>query len=334
MRLRLSVCAVAATMRLGACVAALGVTLSVPAAAAGYPERPVRLVVPFPAGGGADTLARLVMTRTGEILGATIVFENRAGAGGNLGATEVARAAPDGYTLLYGTNGTHVTNQALYKSTGFDPIKDFEPVGRVTEIGLVVVVNKQVPAQSLNELIAILKNDPRQAMAATAGRGTTSHLGAELLRLATGAEPVMVHYRGGAAAITDVISGQVHMMIEVMPNALPQVQGDTVRALAVTTQARWPSAATLPTVAEVGWPQLAVSAWDGIFAPHGTDAAIVAKINAALRQALQEPSVSKALVQRGARAVPGSPEELRAHVVAELAAWPTKFARVGEQAQR
>lgn len=334
MRSRLAGRAVAATVRLAACIAALGLALSAPATAAGYPERPVRLVVPFPAGGGADTLARLVVTRVGELLGAAIVFENRAGAGGNLGAAEVARAAPDGYTLLYGTNGTHVTNQALYRTTGFDPLKDFEPVGRVSEIGLVVVVNNQVPAQSLNELIGLVKDDPRRAIAATAGRGTTSHLGAELLRLATGTEPVVVHYRGGAAAITDVISGQVHMMIEVMPNALPQVQGGTVRALAVTTRARWPSAAALPTVAEAGWPQLAVSAWDGIFAPRGTDAAIVAKINAALRRTLEEPAVSAVLLQRGARPVPSTPDELRAHVAAELAAWPARFARVGEQAER
>jgi tripartite-type tricarboxylate transporter receptor subunit TctC len=298
-------------------------------AAAVYPERPIRLIVPFPPGGGADTLARLVMSRVAERLGATIVIENRAGAGGNIGAVEAARAAPDGYTLLYGTNGTHVTNQAVYKSTGFDPVADFEPVGRVSEIGLVAVVNNQVPARSLQELVALLKADPRRITAATAGRGTTSHLAAELFKLATGADLTMVHYRGGAAAIVDVVSGQVQMMIEVMPNALPQVQAGTVRALAVTTGQRWPSAPTLPTVAEAGLPELRIAAWDGIFAPRGTDAAIIAKLSDALRQALQDPAMGAALIERGARAVPSSPAALSEHVAAERASWAPRFRRIG-----
>ena len=237
-----------------------------------YPDKAIRLVVPFPAGGGADNLARIIMPRVAQSLGKPIVIDNRPGAGGNVGAEIVARATPDGYTLLYGTNGTHSINQALYGNLPFDPVKDFAPVSRMTLIAALLFVHPAVPAQSVQELIRYARAHPGQVNFASAGNGTTSHLAGELFRTMAGIDIVHVPYRGGAAAAADVMGGQVTMMIDVMPNAYPIVKGGRVRGLAVTTAQRSPSAPELPTIAESGLPGFEVSAWDGILAPAGTPA--------------------------------------------------------------
>jgi tripartite-type tricarboxylate transporter receptor subunit TctC len=285
-----------------------------------YPDRPIRVIVPFPAGGGGDILARTIMTKVGEILGQTIVIDNRAGAGGNIGTAAAARAEPDGYTLAYGTNGTHAINQTLYKATGFDPLSDFEPISRLTEIALVLVVNPAVPAKSTGELLAYLRANPGRLNAATAGNGTSSHLAAEMFKTATGTDVLVVHYRGGALAMTDLISGQMQMMIEVMPNAMPQVESNKLRALAVSTQVRWPLAPDIPTLTESGV-AMTVSAWDALFAPRGTSKDIVDALNAAVRKALDDPQLKQTLLARGARTTPSTPGELREHVASELKRW-------------
>jgi tripartite-type tricarboxylate transporter receptor subunit TctC len=292
-----------------------------PAVAAEYPERPIRLVVPFPAGGGADTLARLIMPKVEQALGATIVIDNRAGAGGNVGAEYVAHAAPDGYTLLYGTNGTHAINQTLYTNLRFDPVKDFAPVSRMTLIAAMLFVNENFPPKSVEELIRYAKANPGKVNFASSGNGTTSHLAGELFRTMAGIDIVHVPYRGGAAAALGVMSGQVQMMIDVMPNAFPLVQGGKVRGLAVSTAHRYPAAPEYPTIAESGLPGYDVSAWDGIFAPAGTPAPIIDRLNAAIRQALDDPKLREALLARGAQAVPGSPEALAHHVKTEAEKW-------------
>jgi tripartite-type tricarboxylate transporter receptor subunit TctC len=303
------------------CVIVSAAVAAFPATAAEYPERPIRLVVPFPAGGGADTLARLIMPKVEQALGATIVIDNRAGAGGNVGAEYVAHAAPDGYTLLYGTNGTHAINQTLYTNLRFDPVKDFAPVSRMTLIAAMLFVNNDFAVTSVDELIRYAKANPGKVNFASAGNGTTSHLAGELFRTMAGIDIVHVPYRGGAAAALGVVAGQVQMMIDVMPNAFPLVKGGKVRGLAVSTAHRYPAAPEYPTIAESGLPGYDVSAWDGIFAPAGTPAPVVARLNAAIRQALDDPQVRAALLSRGAQAVPGTPQDLARHVAAETEKW-------------
>ena len=298
-------------------VAAAG---SQPAAAA-YPDRPIRVIVPFPAGGGGDILARTVLNKIAEQQGWTIVIENRPGAGGNIGVEAAARSAPDGYTLSYGTNGTHAINQTLYAKPGFDAVKDFTPVGRFTQIGLVLAVHPSLPANSVKELIAYLKANPGKVNYATAGNGTTSHLAGAMFKNTTGADFVIVPYRGGGPAMTDFIAGTVQMMIEVMPSALPQVQGGKLRGLGVTTANRWPLARDIPTMTEGGIKDFVITAWDGLFAPAGTPKPIVDTLNAAVRKALADPQTQEALLKRGAEVVPGSPDEFGRFVGAEVARW-------------
>ncbi len=223
---------------LGAALLAL-----LPAAFAGaqdYPDRPVHLVVPFPPGGGADILARTVSPRLAQALGKPIVVENKPGAGGNVGAEYVARAAPDGYTLLYGTNGTHGINASLYRNLRFDPVRDFVPVSRMTTIAALLIVNPKFPPTTVEELIRYARANPGRVNFASAGNGTTSHLAGELFKTMAGIDIVHVPYRGGAAAVTDLVGGQVQMMIDVMPNALPLARDGRARGIAVSTAARYP----------------------------------------------------------------------------------------------
>jgi tripartite-type tricarboxylate transporter receptor subunit TctC len=308
---------------LAAAVFAAGTALPATAAESTttYPDRPIHLIVPFPAGGGADSLARLVMPKVSKALGQPIVIENKPGAGGNVGAEYVARATPDGYTLLYGTNGTHAINPSLYRDLRFDPVKDFIPVSRMTEIATMLIVNPQVPAKSVAELIQFARENPGRLNFGSAGNGTTSHLAGELFKTQAGIDVVHIPYRGGAMAMTDLIGGQVQMMIEVMPNAYPQAREGRVRGLAVATASRFPGAPELPTIAESGLPGFEASAWDGIFVPAGTPQAVVARLNGAIRQALEDPELVAALLARGARPTAGSPEAFARFVAASADRW-------------
>jgi tripartite-type tricarboxylate transporter receptor subunit TctC len=308
-------------LRLLACALAALCVLVPTAVSAEYPDHPIKLVVPFPAGGGADNLARMIMPRVGQALGVAVVIENKPGAGGNVGAELVARAAPDGYTLLYGTNGTHAINETLYGNLRFDPVADFSPVSRMTLIGAMLIVNPELPVNSVAELIKYAKAHPNKLNFASAGNGTTSHLAGELFKTMAGIDIVHVPYRGGAAAATDLMAGQVQMMIDVMPNAYPLAKGGRVRGLAVSTARRFPGAPELPTIAESGVPGFDVSAWDGIFAPAGTPVAVIERLNGAIRQALDEPELREQLIAHGAVAVPGTPDDLARHVVSEKAKW-------------
>jgi len=300
---------------------ALAASGGVIAAEPSYPDRPVRLVVPFPAGGGADNLARMIMPRVAHALGQPIVIENKAGAGGNVGAEMVAHAAPDGYTLLYGTNGTHAINASLYPNLGFDPVKDFTPVSRMTEIAAMLIVNPQLPVMSVAELIRYARANPGKLNFASAGNGTTSHLAGELFKTQAGIDIVHIPYRGGALAMTDLIGGQVQMMIDVMPNAYPQAREGRVRGLAVSTASRFPGTPEIPTIAESGLPGFEASAWDGIFVPAGTPMPIVERLNAAIRRALEEPELVAALLARGARPVAGTPESFARFISASAERW-------------
>jgi tripartite-type tricarboxylate transporter receptor subunit TctC len=308
-----------AVRMLGAALLAL-----LPVANAGaqeYPERPVHLVVPFPPGGGADILARTISQRLAQALGKPIVIENKPGAGGNVGAEYVARAAPDGYTLLYGTNGTHGINASLYGNLRFDPVKDFVPVSRMTTIAALLIVNPKFPPTTVEELLRYARANPGRVNFASAGNGTTSHLAGELFKTMAGIDIVHVPYRGGAAAVTDLVGGQVQMMIDVMPNALPLARDGRARGIAVSTATRYPGAPEFPTIAESGLPGFEASAWDGIFVPAGTPAAIVARLNAAIRETVEDPQVAEALRARGAQPMPTSPEAFSRHIAESSEKW-------------
>ncbi len=300
---------------------AAGIAGTAVASESAYPSKPVRLVVPFPPGGGADNLARLVMPRVAQLLGQPIVIDNKPGAGGNVGAEVVARAAPDGYTLLYGTNGTHAINASLYRTMRFDPVKDFVPVSRMTEIAAMLIVNPQLPVKSTAELIEYAKANPGKLNFASAGNGTTSHLAGELFKTQAGIDIVHVPYRGGALALTDLIIGHVHMMIDVMPNAYPPARDGRVRGLAVATAGRFPGAPEVPTISESGLAGFEASAWDGIFVPAGTPAPIVERLNAAIHGALDDPEIVAALRARGARPVPGTSESFARFIIASAERW-------------
>ncbi|MES2363996.1 MAG: tripartite tricarboxylate transporter substrate binding protein [Pseudomonadota bacterium] len=317
-----------------ACGAAL--CLAAPAAysqgsqgAAAYPNKPVKLIVPFTAGGGGDTLARLVMLRAARELGQPIVIENLAGAGGNVGSATAARAPADGYTLLYGTNGTLAINQTIYKSPGFNPLKDFEPVSQLTQLAAMVVVRPTLPVNSMAELTKLLKANPGKYTFGSAGNGTTSHLAGEIYKSRAGVSAVHIPYRGGAQAMTDLIGGQVDFMIEVMPNAAPQAKSGRIKPLAVTTAKRVASWPDVPTIAESGLPGFDLSAWDAIMVPAGTPRLIVDKLNAAIHKALADPELRSQLQQRGADVAPSTPEELAKYIAKNIPLWGDAIKRSG-----
>ncbi|MFS2034307.1 Bug family tripartite tricarboxylate transporter substrate binding protein [Polaromonas sp. CT11-55] len=296
--------------------------------ATAYPNKPIKLIVPFPAGGGGDTLARLVMLRAAKELGQPIVVENLGGAGGNVGSAAAAKAPADGYTLLYGTNGTHAINHAIYKSPGFS-VRDFEPVSQLTRIAAMVVVRPTLQVNSMAELTKLLKANPGKYTFGSAGNGTTSHLAGEIYKSRAGLAVVHIPYRGGAQAMTDLMGGQVDMMIEVMPNAAPQAKGGRVKPLAVTTATRvagWPE---LPTIAESGLAGFDVSAWDAIFVPAGTPRPIVNRLNDAIHKALADPELRAQLQSRGAEVAPGTPEELAKHIASSMTLWGDAVKRSG-----
>jgi tripartite-type tricarboxylate transporter receptor subunit TctC len=314
--------------RLHRSIVALAVIASLAVGGAGgaqaqsaYPERPVRLVVPFPAGGGADNLARAIAPKAAQILGQPIVIDNKPGAGGNIGAAEVARAAPDGYTILHGTNGTHGINQALYAKPGFDPMKDFVPIARWTMLPAMLVVHPSVPANNVNELVAYLKANPNKVSFGSAGNGTTSHLAGTMFKTLTGTDIVHVPYKGGGPALAGLLAGDVQMMVELMVSVFPNAKAGKIKGLAVTTKQRVPTAPEIPTLDESGVPGFDLAATDGVYAPAGTPKAIVDKLNAAFRQALEDPQVRENLASRGAFGVPGTPDDLAKHVAREYPMW-------------
>ena len=311
---------------------ALGLPLAATAlgaAASDYPLKPIKVVVPFPPGGGGDNQARLVLTRAARELGQPIIFENIAGAGGNVGAQQVTRAAADGYTLLYGTNGTHGINHALYKNPGFNPLKDFEPVSRLTSIPALLVTRPDAPERSVADLIQRMKQKPGATTFASAGNGTTSHLAGEMLKSSAQVDVVHVPYKGGAAALVDLLAGRVDFMIDVMPNTAPQVRGGRLKALAVTSARRNTSFPDVPTMAEAGVPGFQVTAWDALFAPAGTPRALVDRLNAAVNKALADPQLREQLASRGSEAAGGTPEELGRFVASEMGRWGAAVKRSG-----
>ena len=323
--------AVISALRLGvlACAALLCVPLAQAQTASAYPNKPIKLIVPFPAGGGGDTLARLMMLRAAKELGQPVVVDNLGGAGGNVGSSAAAKAPADGYTLLYGTNGTLAINHTIYKTPGFSPTKDFDPVTQLTSIAAMVVVRPGLPVNSMAELTTLLKANPGKYTFGSAGNGTTSHLAGEIYKSSAGLAVVHIPYRGGAQAMTDLVGGQIDMMIEVMPSAAPQARAGRIKPLAVSTAKRAPGWPDVQTMAESGLRGFDVSAWDAIVVPAGTPRPIIDRLNAAIRTALADPELRAQLATRGTEVAPSTPEELTQHITSNLKLWGDAVKRSG-----
>jgi tripartite-type tricarboxylate transporter receptor subunit TctC len=289
-----------------------------PAAADDYPTRPILLVVPYPAGGGNDVLARLVAAKMSVTLGQPIVIENRGGAGSTIGTRDVARSAPDGYTLLIATSSLAI-NPQLYPDMAYDPVRDFSPVGLIAKSPNLVLMNPAVPAHSIAELIALAKKEPGKLDFASTGIGTSTHLSGMLFATMAGIKINPVPYKGVAPALTDLIGGQVPLMFCPMASAVGFVQAGSVRALAVTGSSRSPSFPDLPTVAEAGVPGYAAELHYGIVAPGGTPAPIISKLNAALNAALAEDDIKRRLLADGTEPLPSTPEAYAADIASEEA---------------
>ena len=286
-----------------------------------YPARPIRIIVPFPAGGIADLFGRVIGQKFTEAWGQPAVVENRPGAGGNIGAELVAKSAPDGYTLVTGSIGTHAVNVSLFSKLAYDPIRDFVPVALIMEAEGLLVLHPSVPARTVKELIALAKARPGQIAYASAGHGTASHLSGELFKSMAKVDMVHVPYKGNVPALTDLMSGQTSLLFATMPTALPHVQSGRLKALAVASTARSPAAPQLPTIAEAALPGYSVTNWIGFFAPAGTPRDVVLKLNGEVVRVMQAPDIEKRLASLGAKFSPWSPDEFSAFVKAEIAKW-------------
>src|SRR5580700_5140358 len=316
-------------------VAILGATLAAvprPAAAADYPARPIVLIVPYPAGGGNDVIARLVAAKMGASLGQPIVIENRGGAGSTIGTRDVARSAPDGYTLLIATSSLAI-NPSLYPDAAYDPKKDFAPIGLIATSPNFVLVNPSVPAQSVAELIALAKQEPGKLDFASTGTGTSTHLAALLFAMMADVKFTAVPYKGVAPAITDLLCGQVALMFCPMASVVGQVRGGTLRAIAVTGAKRSPLFPDVPTVAEAGLPGYAAELHYGLVAPAGTPPEVIAKLNAALNNALADGDIRQRLAADGTEVLPGTPEAYAADIASEEAKWGAIIKQTGVTAQ-
>jgi tripartite-type tricarboxylate transporter receptor subunit TctC len=288
--------------------------------AQGYPAKPIRIVVSFPAGGIADLYARLIGTKVQEAWGQPVVVENRTGAGGNIGAEAVAKSAPDGYTLNMSALGPHAVNVSLFSKLPYDPVKDFAAVALVLEAEGLLVLHPSVPANSVAELIAHARANPGKLTFASAGMGTASHLAGELFKTMARVEMTHVPYKGNVPAITDLLAGQTSLLFATMPTVLPHAKAGKLRALATIGAARSAAAPELPTVAE-SLPGFEVNNWIGLFAPAGTPPEIVRRWNAEVMRIMRSPEIQARLPAEGARFSPNSPDEFAAFVKSEIGKW-------------
>lgn len=307
-------------------VAALAVLSLAPVHAQTWPSKPVRIIVPFPPGGTTDIVARSIGVELQRMWQQPVVIENRAGAGGNIGADAVAKSPGDGYTLLMGTVGTHAINQALYAQSGskmpFDPVKDFVPITLVAGVPNVMVINAKLPVNTVAEFIAYAKARPGQLNMASSGNGTSIHLTGELFKTVTGTYMVHFPYRGSAPAVTDLITGNMNVMFDNLPSALPHIKSGRLKALAVTSRTRSPALPDVPTIEEAaGLKGFDASSWFGLFAPAGTPRTIVDKIQADVAKALAQPAVRERFVAQGAAPGGNTPDQFAAFIRAETDKW-------------
>ncbi|MGZ5702852.1 MAG: Bug family tripartite tricarboxylate transporter substrate binding protein [Burkholderiales bacterium] len=284
-----------------------------------YPSKAIRFVVPFPPGGPLDIVARSIGQDLNKAWGQPVLIDNRPGAGGNIGADIVAKAPPDGHTILMGAVSTHAINVWLYKSLPYDPLKDFAPVTLVTSVPNVLVVHPSVPAKNVRELIALAKAGKGELNFASGSTGSAGHLAGELFKTMAGIDMVHIPYKGAAPAVTDLLAGHVSLMFDNLASGLPNIKAGRVRALAVTTLKRSPFLPELPTISESGLRGFDIGTWFGVFAPAGTPREIVMRLNAEIARALQTPVMKERLATLGAEAMPNTPEAFAAFVKAEMA---------------
>lgn len=300
---------------------ALSCGMAAAAPAPSYPDKPIRLVVPFTPGGTSDILGRAIGQKLAEAWGQSVVIDNVPGAGGSVGADKVAKAAPDGYTLLMGHIGTLAVNPLVYPKLGYDPVKSFAPVAWVARVPNVLVVHPAVPAKSLQELVALAKAKPGQLNYGSGGNGSAAHIATEYLKLQTQTFIVHVPYRGTSPAMTDLVAGQIQLMMTGAPAVMQFVKSGQLHALAVSSSKRLEALPDVPTVAESGYKGFEADQWYGVMAPAGTPAAVVAKLNAQINQALASPELKARLQAEGAIANPVTPQAFGAHIQRELARW-------------
>jgi tripartite-type tricarboxylate transporter receptor subunit TctC len=294
-----------------------------------YPERPITMVVTFAAGGSSDVLARAVADAMSRGLGKQLAVDNRPGAGGQIGTEAVARATPDGYTILLGTNGALGIGPALYKNLRYDPLHDLAPVGLLHKLPLLLIVNPSISAMTLKELIDFARSNPGKLSFASAGIGSVSHLAGELFKEEANIEILHVPYKGGGAAVPDLLSGRVSMMLETIPNALPLARSGQMRAIGVTTKERSSSAPDIPTLAESGLPNFDVSAWTGLFAPAGTPRAIIDRLNSESRKIAGDKDYSALIQSMGTDVASSTPEAFGTFVHDDIARWTQVIAHAG-----
>jgi len=302
-------------------------------AAQTYPEKQVRIIAPYPPGGGVDLASRVVGQKLTERWRQQIIVDNRGGANGNIGAELAARGAPDGYTLLMGAAGPITMNMWLYRKLAFDPVKDFTPVVLVAPTYYLLVMHPSLPAKSVKELIALAKATPGKLTFASPGVGGPPHLATELLKTLTGADMVHVPYKGTGPAITDLLGGQVSFMFADLIAVLPHVQSGRLRALAVSTARRNQRVPTVPTVAESGAPGFEVLGWSGLLAPAGTPSTIVKKLNADVKSVLTLPDVQEKLASDGKEFGENTPEQFAAFIRSEIAKWGKVIKASGARAE-
>lgn len=297
--------------------------------AAAWPDHPVKFVVPFAAGGTTDILGRLVAQKLSEEYGQQFIVENKPGAGGNIAADFVAKSDPDGYTFIVGTPGTHAINKFVQKNMPYDPVKDIQPVTIIARVPNLMSVNPEVPAKSVAEFIALAKTKPGQYFYGTPGLGSTAHLATELFKSMTGVDIVHVPYKGSAPALTDLVAGRVHVMIDNLPAVLPFAENGNVRPLAVSTSDRWPLLPNIPTIAETvkGYD---AAAWFTVAAPAKVPKDIVLKLNASIIKYIKSPDGIERIRKLGGEPIGGTPEEMGAFVASETEKWGkvAEFAKI------
>jgi tripartite-type tricarboxylate transporter receptor subunit TctC len=319
--MRLTVCA---------CATAAGVAfVAAPLLAQPYPSKPVRMLVPFPAGAGVDIVARMIGQPLAEVWGQALVIDNRPGAGGTIACELAAKAAPDGYTLLLGNLSTFAMAPSLYRKVNYDPVKSFAPVTLVNTSANVLVAHPSLPVASTQALIALAKAKPGQINYASAGSGTSPHLAAELFKSMAGVNIVHVPYKGSPQALTDLLGGQTQIMFASLVSALPHVRQNRLRALGVTSLKRARALPDLPTINESGLRGYDVAVWMGIVAPAGTASAVIAQLNRQVAAVLQTPDIRERLAVHGLEAITNSPAEFGAYIAAEERKWAAVIRQAG-----
>jgi tripartite-type tricarboxylate transporter receptor subunit TctC len=305
--------------RLFALAAAL--LFAVPAVAQNFPSKPMRIVVPFTPAGAVDIATRAVANEMTKSLGQPVAVENKPGAGGNLGVLDVARSAPDGYSMVMSTSGIQAINPALYSKMPLDPNKELISVAPIVALSNVLVVHPSVPARSVKEIIALAKKDPGKWTYASSGNGTSIHMSGAMFTQFTGTDILHIPYKGSAPAVTDLLAGQTNMMFDNIPSALPHIKSGKLIALATTGAKRDPALPDLPTVAEAGVPNYESGVWFGLMVPAGTPRDVVMRLNAAAVQGTKSPEFVKRMTDLGYSIIPGSPEDMARMLEAELKRW-------------